>query len=782
MVNICKKIVLFFTVSMLVTTLCYQSIQSTMLQKEISHQVTLISKSTGLDNPEKEEGKTELEIADIDNDGHVDIISVGDHGSPYINSGEHGIMIWLGDGTGVWTVNQDGNFGYGGCAVGDINLDGYMDVTWGVHHNYGGSGYGDTLIGAALGDGSGNTWTPWATGLGNNGESWGMFATALADFNCDGFLDIVSQSFGCCNGLHVYQNHGNGTWSPVWSLTGGNVGYTLETCDINADGYMDFVSTKVGSIVFLNNGSFNFQNHDNGLPVNTINSIDVGDMNNDGFDDIIVGLNSNGVRCYVYDINNDTWVSYSNGLPTSNSYYLSQFGDFNGDGHLDIVVYKDPTGYIYLGDGTGNWESDATFTMPSPGDYSAMRVDGDIDHDGREDIAIQAEQGDFPTYENQLRVYSPWSEPTFLSSTIKKPNGGEHFKTGSIRDITWLASIPSSHSQPTVDIKISYNGEAGPWNTIASNIPNNGRYQWSISANPSTNCKIKIIVTTNQGSCESISSSNFTISQGSTNNPPSIPNRPSGPTKGKTFVDYTFSTVSTDTDGDDIRYGWDWDGDSLVDTWTDYNASGMTIYCNHSWINPGIYSIKVIAEDDNGLQSSYSPMWPIMIDINESDIPFLIGWNLISIYWEHNWSASNLSLNITGCNSISRWDALNQTYQTYIVGGPPSFDFVLQYGHGYFVDMEQTDVLIKDGSLIDNVSVFLNIGWNLIGWYHDYNTTASSLSDNITGCNSVSKWNATLQTYETYIFGGPPSFDFTITRGMGLFVDVSMPSIWHGEG
>lgn len=67
---------------------------------DINNYITFISKSSGLETPEKEGGKTELELADINNDGHLDIICVGDHGSPYVNSDQHGIMVWLGDGEG----------------------------------------------------------------------------------------------------------------------------------------------------------------------------------------------------------------------------------------------------------------------------------------------------------------------------------------------------------------------------------------------------------------------------------------------------------------------------------------------------------------------------------------------------------------------------------------------------------------------------------------------------------------------------------------------------------
>ena len=86
-------------------------------------QLTYVERSTGLGTPVMEGGDTELEMADVDGDGHIDILSIGDHGSPYINSDEHGVMVWFGDGAGTWSVYQSGDFGYGGIAVGDVNGD-----------------------------------------------------------------------------------------------------------------------------------------------------------------------------------------------------------------------------------------------------------------------------------------------------------------------------------------------------------------------------------------------------------------------------------------------------------------------------------------------------------------------------------------------------------------------------------------------------------------------------------------------------------------------------------
>jgi hypothetical protein len=53
--------------------------------------------------------------------------------------------------------------------------------------------------------------------------------------------------------------------------------------------------------------------------------------------------------------------------------------------------------------------------------------------------------------------------------------------------------------------------------------------------------------------------------------------------------------------------------------------------------------------------------------------------------------------------------------------------------------------------------------------------------ENISGCSSVIKWDPLVQDYWLYL-PGYPAFDFVVGCGMGLFVEVSMDSVWHGEG
>jgi FG-GAP-like repeat len=133
--------------------------------------VSYVESSTGLSTPQWEGGMTELEFADLDGDGHLDLISIGDHGNPGIQSTEHGVLVWFGNGAGAWAHYQTGDFGYGGIAVGDLDGDGKPDIAYAMHHNYSATDFGDQLIEAARGDGTGRNWTPWDDGLEHVDES-----------------------------------------------------------------------------------------------------------------------------------------------------------------------------------------------------------------------------------------------------------------------------------------------------------------------------------------------------------------------------------------------------------------------------------------------------------------------------------------------------------------------------------------------------------------------------------------------------------------------------------
>lgn len=100
-------------------------------------------------------------------------------------------------------------------------------------------------------------------------------------------------------------------------------------------------------------------------------------------------------------------------------------------------------------------------------------------------------------------------------------------------------------------------------------------------------------------------------------NPPTTPSTPSGPSSGFVGIPYTFSTSSTEPNGDSIKYGWDWDGDGDVDYWTSYYPSGQTAEATTSWDSVGTYNIKVMAKDEFGTESGWSSAKQIQIGLGD---------------------------------------------------------------------------------------------------------------------------------------------------------------------
>lgn len=96
-----------------------------------------------------------------------------------------------------------------------------------------------------------------------------------------------------------------------------------------------------------------------------------------------------------------------------------------------------------------------------------------------------------------------------------------------------------------------------------------------------------------------------------TNNPPEKPSLPSGPTIGKTGINYTFISSTTDPDGDALYYQWNWGNE--VSDWLGPYASGQSVQAIHSWSTAGDYQVKVKAKDTNGLQSAWSDTLTIHI-------------------------------------------------------------------------------------------------------------------------------------------------------------------------
>jgi hypothetical protein len=439
--------------------------------------------ATGLEPPTLEGGRTEIEIGDVDGDGHLDLVSVGDHGSPLVGTDQHGIMVWLGDGAGGFALEMAGDFGYGGVALGDVDGDGRLDVAYGIHHDWSSSDLGDQLLEVALGDGSGAGWTAWDDGLAGSGETWGMFSTDLADIDGDADLDVASVGFGCCAGLHVYRSLGDGGWRQSFGLLGGNSGMDLVFGDLDGDGDADLAVSHAAATVYLGDGDGGFSPFDDGLPPGGARGrlgVSLGDVDGDGADDLAFCNPAGGVEVWGLG-RTGGWRNLSGALPGEGGCEATQLADMDVDGAVDLVVFGNGEGAVWGGDGRGDggWTQTAAFSTPPIGSMQALRAGADLDHNGRPDIVLVADEGAWPSLRNRLHVLTESSTATELAVGPVRPRRGETLRAGSTVFVDWLAAVPGG-GPATVRLELSTVGPDGPWRPIASNLPNNGRYQWTV--------------------------------------------------------------------------------------------------------------------------------------------------------------------------------------------------------------------------------------------------------------------------------------------------------------
>ena len=87
------------------------------------------------------------------------------------------------------------------------------------------------------------------------------------------------------------------------------------------------------------------------------------------------------------------------------------------------------------------------------------------------------------------------------------------------------------------------------------------------------------------------------------NHPPDKPETPLKKTRPQ--ISATFSTKTTDPDGDNVFYLWDW-GDGTTSNWLGPYESNETVTISHDWAEEGNFKVKVQAKDIYDFESEWS--------------------------------------------------------------------------------------------------------------------------------------------------------------------------------
>ncbi|MCK5660860.1 MAG: VCBS repeat-containing protein, partial [Methanosarcinales archaeon] len=168
---------------------------------------------------------------------------------------------------------------------------------------------------------------------------------AIADFDNDGDYDVV---VGDSNGnLYLHRWTGVGTFtktsiSPAFPASS----YTMDmaTADFDEDGNMDFIvgGNHDDLYLYTGDGTGNFVQSTvtTNAPGTYGRGKDAGDVNEDGHMDFIYAENSGGHIYAFYGNGDGTFIAPVDLFDTggsSNDPYGTALGDFNNDGHLDII-------------------------------------------------------------------------------------------------------------------------------------------------------------------------------------------------------------------------------------------------------------------------------------------------------------------------------------------------------------------------------------------------------------------------------------------------------------
>jgi hypothetical protein len=392
---------------------------------------------------------------DVNGDGYSDVI-IGAEEYDNGQTDEGRAFVYHGSPSGLsvtanWTAESDQEtafFGYGVSTAGDVNGDGYGDVIIGSYYfDNGQTDEGRVFVYHGSPAGLSPT-ASWMAESDQNLVRFGRCVSTAGDVNGDGYSDIIVGAFLYDNGetdegrAYVYHGGPGGLNStPGWTAESNQdearMGKSVASAgDVNGDGYGDVI---VGAYYYDNGEAdegraFLYYGSASGMAVTPAWTAEgdqagahfgfsvstAGDVNGDGYSDVIVGAESydngesNEGRAFVYKGSaaglspTVNWTAESNKADAHFGFSVSSAGDVNGDGYSDIIVgadwYDNGDGnegraFVYHGSLSGlsasaDWTAKSDQTLPTLGHKCGFghscSTAGDVNGDGYSDVIVGA--------------------------------------------------------------------------------------------------------------------------------------------------------------------------------------------------------------------------------------------------------------------------------------------------------------------------------------------------------------------------------------------------------
>ena len=325
----------------------------------------------------------QVQIADIDEDGHVDLVT--------------NLSVRLGDGSGGFTTLLPPLSQYSKTVLVDFDQDGHLDVVEPSH---------DLTL--RFGDGQGGVPSSASYDAGASAK-----AAAVADLDLDGDLDVAVLNMaivGNFGDVKPMLNDGSASFPPLAAqldLTGVLNAQFAAVADVDDDGALDIVaacylgsSTAVAVIRgdsasgFLPGAAFQV-NFPGG-----VHDLDLADLDGDGDEDVAVMFGQDSVVTLLGDGAGGFTAlpPFTLGLPTTMQIAL---GDLDSDGLPDLVaIHFTQLGAkpvsIRLGDGLGGFGAPVTLPPLAAGTGLPKGLQlVDLDGDALLDLLIELGDGHF---------------------------------------------------------------------------------------------------------------------------------------------------------------------------------------------------------------------------------------------------------------------------------------------------------------------------------------------------------------------------------------------------